>query len=212
MEEFQSRRLYRSRSNRMIGGVCAGWAEYLHLDPTLVRIAWLVLSIMNGAGVLLYLVCLAVMPKSPQEVVEQNKSADSEQWGLFIGVALVALGLWFLLRREIDWFPFHFPWHFWRSIRHFMWPALLIVVGLLLILRSGKPAESTVSTGEPLPFCRSRNVRMIAGVCGGIAEHLHIDVTLVRIAFVAVAILTGFWFVFLAYLIMATFIPEDAAR
>ena len=58
------RRLYRSH-NQIIGGVAAGLAEYLGIDPTIVRIAWALLGIAWGTGVLLYLICWLVIPLEP---------------------------------------------------------------------------------------------------------------------------------------------------
>lgn len=60
MEE--KRRLTRSNDG-MIGGVCAGLAEYLDLDPTIVRVAWVLMVFFAGFGVLLYVILWLVMPK-----------------------------------------------------------------------------------------------------------------------------------------------------
>lgn len=58
-------RLHRSRSNRMIAGVCGGLAEWLGWDPTLVRILYIVVSIASAAfpGLLVYLILWVVMPE-----------------------------------------------------------------------------------------------------------------------------------------------------
>jgi phage shock protein C len=58
-------RLHRSRSNRMIAGVCGGLAEWLGWDPTLVRILYIVVSVVSAAfpGLLVYLVLWLVMPE-----------------------------------------------------------------------------------------------------------------------------------------------------
>jgi phage shock protein C len=59
-------RLYRSRDDRVIGGVCAGLAERLDLDPALVRVGWFVLTILTGGVLfLLYIVMLIVVPEEP---------------------------------------------------------------------------------------------------------------------------------------------------
>jgi len=58
----ESKRLTRSRTNRTIAGVCGGIAEYYGWDPTLVRVAWIVLTLLGGSGVLLYLIFWLVMP------------------------------------------------------------------------------------------------------------------------------------------------------
>lgn len=61
---MEAKRLYRSRSNRMIGGVCGGLAEYLNIDPSIVRIAAVVLGC-TGTGLLAYIVCLVIVPEAP---------------------------------------------------------------------------------------------------------------------------------------------------
>jgi phage shock protein C len=58
-----TKRLYRLRDGRVVAGVCAGLAAYLGVDPTLVRLAFALLTIFGGAGVLLYLCAWIVMPE-----------------------------------------------------------------------------------------------------------------------------------------------------
>ena len=56
------KRLTKSYHDRMICGVCGGIAEYFNIDPTLVRIGFLLFSFFGGSGFLLYLACVIVMP------------------------------------------------------------------------------------------------------------------------------------------------------
>ena len=60
MEE--KNRLTRSE-DKMIGGVCAGLAEYLDIDPTIVRIVWVLMVLFAGFGILLYVILWLIMPK-----------------------------------------------------------------------------------------------------------------------------------------------------
>ena len=60
MEE--KKRLTRS-NNKMIGGVCSGLAEYLDIDPTIVRIVWVLMVLFAGFGILLYIILWLIMPK-----------------------------------------------------------------------------------------------------------------------------------------------------
>ncbi|RIE16514.1 PspC domain-containing protein [Candidatus Cryosericum septentrionale] len=62
-----SRRLYRSHRNQVIGGVAAGVAEYFDIDPTIVRIAWALLGMAWGTGILVYLICWLVIPLNPTQ-------------------------------------------------------------------------------------------------------------------------------------------------
>ncbi|MFB3910270.1 MAG: PspC domain-containing protein [Candidatus Eisenbacteria bacterium] len=61
------KRLYRSRTDRLIGGVCGGMAEYLGIDPVLVRVLWVVLALSFGAGILAYVLLWLVTPEEPRE-------------------------------------------------------------------------------------------------------------------------------------------------
>ena len=60
------RRLYRSRKERMIGGVCGGLGEYLNIDATVIRLIFVIVALWGGAGVIVYLVMLLVVPEEPQ--------------------------------------------------------------------------------------------------------------------------------------------------
>jgi phage shock protein PspC (stress-responsive transcriptional regulator) len=64
-EPPMEKRLCRSRQNRTLAGVCGGIAEYLGWDPTLVRVAWIILTLLGGSGILIYLIMWLVMPESP---------------------------------------------------------------------------------------------------------------------------------------------------
>ncbi|HET6759689.1 MAG TPA: PspC domain-containing protein [Propionibacteriaceae bacterium] len=60
MEE--PRKLYRSRSQRMLAGVCGGLAEYFNLDATLIRVLFLVLAVFGGSGLVIYVVMWLIVP------------------------------------------------------------------------------------------------------------------------------------------------------
>lgn len=64
------KRLYKSQNDRKIGGVCAGIAEYFDLDPTLVRIGWIVFCALGGSGILAYILCMIIMPNHPNMIEE----------------------------------------------------------------------------------------------------------------------------------------------
>ena len=63
------KKLYRSKSNRMLVGVCGGVAEYFNIDPTVVRVIWAVASIFAFAGVIAYIVCAFVIPEKPDNTI-----------------------------------------------------------------------------------------------------------------------------------------------
>lgn len=59
------KKLYKS-SNKMLSGVCAGIAEYFNIDPTLVRLGWVLFCALGGSGVLAYIICAIVIPNYPE--------------------------------------------------------------------------------------------------------------------------------------------------
>jgi phage shock protein C len=60
-----TKRLYRSRTSRQLGGVCGGLGEYFNIDPTLVRLAFVVLMLWGGAALPLYVVMWIIIPEAP---------------------------------------------------------------------------------------------------------------------------------------------------
>ena len=62
----KSKKLYRSEKDSKIFGVCGGFAEYFNLDPTLVRVIWIVCSLLWGLGIIAYLLCALIMPKESE--------------------------------------------------------------------------------------------------------------------------------------------------
>ena len=61
-----AKRLYKSRNDRMIAGVCGGIGEYFDIDPTLIRILWVTLLFMAGGGLVAYLIAWIVIPNASQ--------------------------------------------------------------------------------------------------------------------------------------------------
>lgn len=64
----ERKRLFKSRNNKMICGVCAGIADYFNIDPTIVRVLWAVLALAAGSGILAYIICAIIMPEGDTSV------------------------------------------------------------------------------------------------------------------------------------------------
>ncbi|WP_290910228.1 PspC domain-containing protein [Eubacterium sp.] len=60
-----SKKLYKSTTDRKLCGVCAGIANYLNVDPTVVRLLWALITFLGGAGMIAYIVCALVIPDEP---------------------------------------------------------------------------------------------------------------------------------------------------
>lgn len=120
------KRLYRSRKEVVLMGVCGGLADYFHIDVVLVRLIFLILAF-SGIGVLFYFLAALVLPKEPAsgEVPiydEEEKSNTS----FALGAILVLIGVTLLLRRFI--FPL-LP-HYTKDL---IWPLILISAGAFLV-------------------------------------------------------------------------------
>ncbi|MGE0227161.1 MAG: PspC domain-containing protein [Dehalococcoidia bacterium] len=134
MTHSSPRRLTRSH-DRVLGGVAGGLAEYLDVDPTIVRVIW-VLAVVFGLplAILGYLILWLVMPAAdaagPPPARTSQSAGGSGNGALILGLVLIVVGVLFLLPDR------HFlPWFGWRLL-HVGWPLVLIVVGLLVLMRS----------------------------------------------------------------------------
>ncbi|MCC2631205.1 MAG: PspC domain protein [Candidatus Paceibacter sp.] len=65
MENNSHKKLYRSKTNRVFAGVCGGVAEYLNIDPTILRVLWVLLVVFTGIfpGVLVYIIAIFIIPE-----------------------------------------------------------------------------------------------------------------------------------------------------
>jgi len=62
-----TRKLYRSRTNRQVAGVCGGLAQYFHTDATLIRVLFVVLALLGGPGLVIYLLMWILVPEEPED-------------------------------------------------------------------------------------------------------------------------------------------------
>ena len=70
---FSMKRLYRSKNERMLGGVCAGLGEHFDIDPTVIRLVWAVITVLSiGTGVLVYIIAWILIPEEESGSSEQK--------------------------------------------------------------------------------------------------------------------------------------------
>ncbi|MBS4535500.1 PspC domain-containing protein [Clostridium sp. D2Q-14] len=128
-----SKKLFKSSRDKKIDGVCGGVAEYLEVDPSIIRLIWAITVFVNGIGVFLYIIAAIILPRDvdvvgEREVYEEgdmNYSKEGkEDNSKLLGLILIGLGIFFVLRR------FFFVFH-----SRYMWPLLLVGAGVFLILR-----------------------------------------------------------------------------
>jgi phage shock protein C len=117
--------LRRSRSERVIGGVCGGLGRYLGLDPVLLRIAFVVLLFAGGGGLVLYAISWILIPEEREgEPLGTERPSSVDTTRLIVGGALVAIGTIALLNLSIP-----------RLGRYF-WPLAIIALGVAIVIQS----------------------------------------------------------------------------
>lgn len=208
-ETKKVKKLYKSKNNRIIFGVCGGLGEYLEIDPLLLRLLF-VLSIIFGVwGVITYVISAALIPENPvqEEIVDQERKdiTRKENFKIITGSALILLGIFILLKNTGIW-----DYNFLGIGREFFIPVVLILAGIYLIVKYNNSSIFSFKKGGPgesRRFYRSAANKKIAGVCGGLGEYLGVDPTLIRV-FWLIFIFGSFGVGILIYLIFVIFIPE----
>lgn len=75
----EKKKLYRSRSERMISGVCGGLAEYFDIDPTVVRLLFVAGTLFGGPGLLAYIICMVLMPLEPLSPIKPSEAIEVQE-------------------------------------------------------------------------------------------------------------------------------------
>lgn len=147
-----AKKLYRSRTDKMIAGVCGGLAEYFDIDSTLVRLVAVALTLAGGSGILAYLIFWFVVPQRQLNLAavdgqtqtsaaslaaesEEGENNEAHSAALFVGVILTVLGFLFLVGNFIS-----FAWLSFSRL----WPLVLIAIGIVIILKgSGRRSHAS---------------------------------------------------------------------
>lgn len=131
------KRIYRSRRERMIGGVAGGIAEYFEIDPVIVRFAFIALTLFNGIGLILYIVGMVIIPDQVMRV--EMRSEDSfaftpeapsekrEKFSMILGVILIVAGVLFGLDNFVPQFDISDAF-----------PLILVLLGVWIIIGGRK--------------------------------------------------------------------------
>ena len=126
------RKLYRSRKDVMVFGVCGGLGQYLGIDSTWVRLFFFLMMFFHGVGFWVYVVLAIVVPRIPEGEEENIEAAqprsDNPEAVKIIGGTLILFGLVALLGN------LNLPWLAWFTFGQ-LWPLLLILFGVVLLVR-----------------------------------------------------------------------------
>ncbi|MBE2279779.1 MAG: PspC domain-containing protein [Ignavibacteriaceae bacterium] len=125
-----NKRVYRSKSQKIIAGVCGGLAEYFHTDPVFVRLAVVLLTLMHGIGIVLYIAAIFIIPEEPfnfqtpptieeADEIKQNNKIEKKR---VFGIILVLIGGFFFLQ---NFFPA-------LELSHIVPLALMFAGGMLI--------------------------------------------------------------------------------
>ena len=130
------KKLQRDTRNKVIGGVCAGLANYFGMDASLLRLLLALMILFAGSGFWLYIILWIVIPAGDPQVTRENGDAvmsdiseptKINKGSLVIGLILIGLGGLGLLHRFVP----SFSWQM-------LWPIFLIVLGIILIIPKDK--------------------------------------------------------------------------
>ena len=164
-------RLYRCNHDRRIAGVASGLAQYLDIDPTVVRVAWVLSFFLGGVGLLLYIVMAIIVPVEPatdgmppapvsshapgshagaqwSSAPHADRGAGGGQLVTIAGVALILFGAIALANAFLP---------DWIDSGRFLWPAFVIGIGVLMVVNAVRrstpeairPPEPTVAHTPP---------------------------------------------------------------
>ncbi len=147
------KRLYRSVYNRVLAGVCGGLADYFDIDPIIVRLIFIIITIMGGGtGIILYLIGIFIIPKETELNnidIDNRRSSNmskSNQMLLYAGLIIILLGILISIDRlNIMIFPdyLHIVKLYFKKL---FLPGLLILIGLYLIFEHKKRTEGEQDT------------------------------------------------------------------
>lgn len=159
----QTKKLYRSKQDRVIAGVCGGLGDYFKVDPIFVRLIFIFLALLDGLGVIFYIIFIFVIPKQGEGSLDIKETKEKiEEFGKEVtahakdvagkiekdskgflkdkrkvaGVVILLVGVFALLNKFIliSWFRWDI---FWR--------VALIIVGLYIVVKSTKKNNENIS-------------------------------------------------------------------
>ncbi len=156
---MEKKKLTRSHDNEIIAGVCGGLGDYFDVDPTIIRIIFVILTLWGGLGIILYIIGIIIIPynedsKQEKQRIKTKATEKSKEFKekvesfasdvrenikihqghnhgeITLGLIIILLGLFFLLRNFIPWFDFGR-----------FWPLILVIIGLALIASASRRGE-----------------------------------------------------------------------
>ena len=196
-------RITRSKSDRLLTGVCGGVADYFSIDSTMVRLIWTFFTLFGGSGLLAYIIAIFLIPDSNFQ--ERFSKLDSLKSNPLWGVLFIFSGLILFLQYNHIFYLF---WaSFWGNFINIFIAFVLLGIGIYLLYNRQSQIKSNNKNVLGNPLHLSIDDKKLAGVCGGLGESLVIDPNIVRFLWVFgtfMSIGVGI----LLYIILALILPE----
>lgn len=193
------KRLHRSRTDVVVLGVCSGIADYLSTEVANIRLIAVLSLLLGGWSVVAYMITAALLPleQNLRQLTDEEKEVQrKENFRVVLSGILILIGFHFALIQiglVASGRLFIFP-------NNFVFPVLFIAIGVYLVISK---RQFAVSSKELSPdFNRTRDNRIIMGVCGGLGKYINVDPTAVRIIFILATMLT-LGLIAIGYLIIA---------
>ncbi len=198
------KRLYKSPYNYFLFGVCGGIADYLNINPLLLRLIFVLTAVLGGWGIIAYAVCFVLIPEHPS--AKEKGFANRLFTQRAFGFILIGIGLYY-------WLPPFGIFNFVREIsitKSLFLSGLIIIFGIIVFINI--PKKRVDEKILPSRIYRNNKDKRLLGVCAGLADYLQTDVNLIRILFILVSFITlGLSFLF--YLIVGIFLkPGENAE
>ena len=205
------KRLVRIREDSVLAGVCGGFGQYFNLDSALVRILWVFFTIFGGSGILAYLVAVFIIPDetTAKDVTPRRLIDGFNDKTLLWGVLLVLVGI-ILFFQHGD--LINSIWsYFWNSGINVLLALIIIGVGVYLLYQERQKISTMFGLGSEMPLSLSEKDKQLAGICGGIAESIGMDSTIIRFFWVYGTIMSvGIGLIL--YFILALVLPNKHAE
>ena len=205
------KRLVRIRDDSVLAGGCGGFGQYFNLDSALLRLLWVFFTIFGGSGVLAYLLAVFIIPdESTVKDVTPRRLIDGINdktilWGILL--VLVSIILFFQHGDFIN-----SIWsHFLNSGINVLIALIIIGVGVYLLYQERQKISTMFGLGSDMPLSLSEKDKQLAGICGGIAESIGMDSTIIRFFWAYVTIMSvGIGLIL--YFILALVLPNQRSE
>ena len=205
------KRLVRTRDDSVLAGVCGGFGQYFNLDSALVRLLWVFFTIFGGSGVLAYIVAVFIIPdeSTGKDVTPRRLIDGINDKTILWCVLLVLVGI-ILFFQHGDFI--NSIWrHFWNSGINVLLALITISVGVYLLYQERKKISTMFGLSSEMPLSLSEKDKQLAGVCGGIAESIGMDSTIIRFFWVYGTIMSvGIGLIL--YFVLALVLPNKHAE